>query len=183
MKLSILIPTMSSRRAYLDRLFDALNYQIAKCSHPNEVEILTDFSEGTTGHKSNMLMQRATGTAIARFDDDDVPGEFYIQKGLDFADSDKDTASLIGLYFLNGVYDRPFLHSIKYSHWYQDNQYYYRCNNHLNFVKRDLVKDILYPDLICGEDGIWSMKVKESGVLKTEYQIKETLYLYYARTK
>lgn len=183
MKLSLLIPTLPDRKHLLERLVYNLEWQIENCSNPNEVEILPfeDNGELSTGIKSNILMMRATGEAVARVDDDDMINDCYVQKGIDFAKSGKDCASLIGLYFLNGVYDRPFLHSIKYKEWSQDEKYYYRTINHLNFVRRDLVKDILYPDKTVGEDHSWSKKIRESGVLKTEFQVKETLYLYYAK--
>lgn len=185
MKLSILIPNLNSRAYWLERIMYNLNWQIAQCTEPDQVEILVlkDDGEETTGAKSNKLMDMATGIAIARVDDDDMVCDQYIQKGLDFANSDKDVASLTGLYFLNGVYDRPFFHSIQYEKWWHDMNAYYRCNNHLNFVKRDLVKHIRYQDKTVGEDGNWSMDIKNAGVLKTEYEIRECLYLYYARTK
>lgn len=185
MKLSILIPTLVSREKWLERILFNLNWQISKCTEPGEVEVLTELDSGqaTTGEKRNRLMERAKGIAIAQFDDDDMPTDVYIQKGLDFANSGMDCASLKGLYFLNGVYDRPFLHSMKYKEWTQDSQFYYRGINHINFYKRELAIQVPYRDITVGEDGNWSYAMRDSGLLKTEYEIKETLYLYYARTK
>jgi hypothetical protein len=183
MKVSILIPTTDDRSQYLERLLSELYWQRKRCTEPDQVEIKILYGTETTGTKRNTLMGMANGDVIAQFDDDDMPTDVYLQKCIDFANSGKDVMKLNGLYFLNGVYDRPFIHSLKYTKWWQDDKAYYRCPNHISPIRRALVKHIPYKDIVVGEDGNWSMDVLKAGVLKTEYEIKETIYLYYARSK
>jgi hypothetical protein len=50
-------------------------------------------------------------------------------------------------------------------------------------MKLSLVKDIPFEDITVGEDGRWSMAIQKAGVLKTEYQINETIYHYFTGKK
>lgn len=185
LKLSIMIPTTHSRETWNERIKFILEWQIKQLKNPDEVEIVWNYDNGekTTGFKRNECIGMAKGTAMAFVDSDDLVCDGYIQHGIDFVNSGMDAASLVGLYFLNGVYDRPFLHSNKYTHWYQDDKFYYRNNNHLNYFKRDLVKHLRYENIRVGEDGKYSEQLKASGVIKTEFEIKQCLYLYFDRTK
>jgi len=184
-KLTVMIPTLESRKHYLRKLLSKLEWQQQQLHNPNDVEIIicSDNGEQTTGHKRNFCVDTAKGIAMAFIDDDDDITDRYLQKGVEFADSDKDVASLIGLYFNAGVYDRPFHHSLKYTTATHDSKMYYRAPLHINFVKREKVKHIKYPEKNIGEDGTWMDSVVREGVLKTEFEIKETLYLYYAGKK
>lgn len=184
--ISILIPTLESRHKFHNRLLSELFWQIDQILGAREkVQILeyVDRGETSTGAKRNWLVNNAKGQYIAGFDDDDMPTDCYIQTMLKVAESGADCGEFWGLYFSNGVYDRPFHHSIKHDHWYQDKNCYYRNPNHISLIKRELILDIPFPDITVGEDGQFSLKVQESGRLKTEHPVKETLYLYYARTK
>jgi hypothetical protein len=94
-----------------------------------------------------------------------------------------DCNSLVGNYYVNGVYDRPFIHSLKYDHWWQDDKAYYRNPNHLNWIMLDKIKDIKFQHKNFGEDGCWSEDLHRSGVLKNEYEIETPFYNYLFRTK
>lgn len=184
MKLSILIPTMKGRERFLKRLIDNLSYQINELDSWQDIEIIKcDDEFKTTGHKRNILIEKSEANYIAFIDDDDMITDCYIQKQLDVVNSGMDCGSLNGLYFLNGVYGKPFIHSNIYNEWYTDAIAYRRCPNHLNCIRRDIAIQIPYKDITVGEDGNFSMDLKASGLIKTEYEIKETLYLYYDRTK
>lgn len=184
-KLSIIILTIEKRENFFNRLMNLLVWQREQLSNPDDVEfvVIKDNGENSTGVKSNMGIAAAKGEYVCRFDDDDVPTDVYLKKQLEVANSGADCGEFNGLYFLNGKYDRPFIHSIKYDHWWQDDKFYYRTPNHLSAVKKSLIIDIPYPDKYEGEDGTWAMDVYKSGRLKNEYPVKETLYLYYDRTK
>lgn len=177
-KLSILIPTTADRKSFNDRI----SYELCRQANEN-VEIVWDYNDGTTGSKRNNLIKEAHGLYIAFVDSDDMITDCYIKKQLDVANSGLDCGSLNGLYFLNGVYGKPFIHSNKYTHWYNTPEAYIRTVNHLNCIKRDIALQIPYENITVGEDGRYSEALKASGLIKTEYQIKETLYLYYDRTK
>lgn len=184
-KLSILVLTTYKRKKWLDRIEFILDWQLAQLENKDEVEIIIiiDDGERTIGDKRNEAVERANGIAMAFLDEDDFIGDQYLQRGIDFANSGKDVASLIGLYFLNGVYDRPFVHSNQYTHWYTESHRYVRNNNHLNYIKTSIARQIKYPSQNFGEDGKYSEQLKASGLIKTEFEIKEVLYFYFARSK
>lgn len=185
-KISILIPTLVSRERFYNRLLSELFWQIDAIPDGRSlVEIIhyTDAGEATTGAKRNWLVANAKGLYVAGFDDDDMPTDVYIRKSLEIANSGADCGELNGLYFLNGKYDRPFRHSIEYTSWWQDKSCYYRNPNHISCIKKELIQGIPFKDQTVGEDGHFSIALHESGRLKTEYPVKETLYLYYDRTK
>lgn len=179
-RLSILIPTLDGRELFLDTLYTELKRQINGL--PIEILINKDNKEKSIGKKRNELIEEAKGEYIAFFDDDDTPSEHYIIKQMQGCQSGLDCNSLIGNYYLDGVFDRPFIHSIKYKDWYSDHNFHYRCPNHLNAIRRDLVKDIKFEEINFGEDGRWSMEIMRQGRLKTEFEIKETIYHYYHRS-
>lgn len=185
-KLAILIPTLEGREAYLHRLMDIIKPQ--EKIYGNRVEIITlkDNKEKTTGWKRNMLTEMAIqsgATHRAFIDDDDTVSHDYLDLNMPGVLQDFDCNSLVGLYSLNGRYDRPFYHSLKYDHWWQDQHGYYRNPNHLNVVKLSLIRDIPFQDKTIGEDGCWSEDIFKAGVLKTEYEITKPFYNYLCQTK
>ncbi len=204
MKLAILCPTLIhgcvvnrhgggriGNSALKDRMEAAINKQIASYYTEHEVKIFfeLDAGERTTGAKRNSLVEHAVkwgADAHAHFDDDDLPGETYIQRGIEFMESGMDVAELWGQIYFGGIPGNPFHHYIECRNpatgkieWWQDDKFYYRMPNHLNFVKTSLVKDIKFPDQVFGEDGKHSEAVQAAGVLKTEFKIPEIIYHYY----
>lgn len=196
MKLAILIPTTPDRKPLLDRLIQKILSQmntLALTGGVNEpdspqwetdvcVFINEDNYERSVGKKRNELIQMAVAASantIAFVDSDDLIGDTYLERAMQFVASDCDTAELWGQIYWSGKPGKPFHHSIKYKEWYEDDKFYYRCNNHLNFFKLSVVKDFKFPDYNFGEDGIWSMAIKDAGVLKKEFPISEVIYHYF----
>lgn len=187
--LAILIPTTPDRQRLFSRLINELSRQIPSGANvkffPN-----VDNKEKTTGQKRNELIQMAVDAKakyIAFFDDDDMPGPTYIQRGLETVASGLDCAELWGRIYFKGVAGNPFHHYIDCVNpktgkreWWQDNNHYARTINHLNFIRLDLVKDVKFPEQSFGEDGVWSMKISDAGILKTEYKVQEVTYHYFA---
>ncbi len=185
MKFAIMIPTLDSRVELFTRLIQTLEEQINVHDHDLQfIELVAhnDNGEKTTGLKRNECIAEALKrgcTHGAFHDDDDLPSETYIQRAIEFMNSGMDCASLVGQIYWNGKPGKPFLHSLEYKEWFEDQNNYYRMPNHLNFVKLDLIKDIKYPDQVFGEDGVWSYAVRDAGVLKTEFKIEEVIYHYF----
>lgn len=199
MKLALLIPTTPDRKEYLERLISEILRQmnelqlaggVHELDHVNMetdvcIMINEDNREKTTGRKRNELIAQAVlagAQYIAHIDSDDMPGPTYIKRGMEVVASGLDCGELHGTLYINGRKDtRPFHHSIEYKEWWEDSKAYYRCPNHLNFIKLDLVKDIPFPDQTFGEDGQWAVhRVQPAGVLKTMYQIPEVIYHYFS---
>lgn len=183
-KLAILIPTLDDRINLFERSTNALNAQINYLSKNTEIKIfsLSDNGKTSTGEKRNILVREAFDAGYeyaAHFDDDDLPADNYMQNQYAVTESGMDCGSFWGQIYWEGKKGKPFHHSIKYPEWFEDDKYYYRCVNHLNCVRLDILKDYPFPDQTFGEDGIQSMSMKNAGVLKTEYQINEIMYHYF----
>ncbi len=191
-KLAILIPTIEGREHFLERLLTILNPQIEKYSGEVFYKVLGDEKnepKKTIGEKRNLLLDEAIlngATHRAFIDDDDTVTNDYLDLNMPGVRGNYDCNSLVGIYSVNGVINPKkhiFIHSLKYSHWYEDETYYYRNPNHLNVVKIDLIKDIKFQHKNFGEDGCWSEDIAKANVLKTEYEITEPFYNYLFRTK
>lgn len=130
------------------------------------------------------IQTKATHRAF--IDDDDTVTDDYIDLNIDGARGGFDCNSLKGIYSENGHINpnkHIFIHSLKYSHWYEDEKYYYRNPNHLNWVSLDKVKDVRFVDSNFGEDGKWSEEIARLDLLKSEYHIDKPFYNYLFRTK
>src|SRR4051812_17824915 len=89
LKLSILIPTLPSRRDYLNRLMDVLTPQLSAA-----VEVLTDSDpDASTGAKRNRLVARSAATYVAHVDDDDLVAPDYCRRILAAIESRPDVVT------------------------------------------------------------------------------------------
>jgi len=174
MILSILIPTVKRRK----RLLDSLVWELQRQMQGKAVEIIIDEDERkTTGEKRNRLKARAQGEYIIFIDDDDQIYHEYISEILKGCESGSDVVVFNGYMTTNGKNRVNFV--IRLGETYEmRNGIYYRYPNHLCAFKRSLVKDIHFPNVSKREDFIWSTKVKDSDVLKTQYIIEKDLYHY-----
>jgi hypothetical protein len=200
-KLAILIPTTPDRADLLERLMSELYRQCeeigAITATKSYVMVLPyntpphnkETNEFSTGAKRNFLIQQAIekdAEYVAFIDSDDMPGPTYIKRGLQVADSGMDCGELWGQIWFSGKPGNPFHHFIDCQNpatgkieWWQDEKYYYRMINHLNFQKLSLVKDIPFPEQVFGEDGKQSEAMRDAGIFKTMYPIPEIIYHYY----
>ena len=177
MIISILIPSINSRAGLLASLLRKLENQIEECDAKEKVEILVniDGGEKTTGQKRNELVAQARGLFVIGHDDDDLPADFYVEELLKAAESNADCFAISGIITTDGG---------DMKRWYisKDLDYksiidsdgresYHRYTNHITGVKRAIALQIKFPDQVFGEDYQWAMDLKNSGLLKTEYQI------------
>lgn len=178
-KLSILIPTITEREEQYDSLYSELIMQIG-----NNIDIeicpLKDNREMSIGEKRNKLLEMAKGEYVAFVDDDDAVSENYIALLLQAVESGCDCASLKGVYYVDGVKDGVFEHSLKYDKWETvDGEIkYLRFPNHLNCIKSSIAKQFKFPEKNFSEDFDWSTELHKSGLLKTEHYIDEVIYYY-----
>jgi hypothetical protein len=191
-RLAILIPTMPDRKEFLERLLSGLKPQCEK--YPDEVSIIIlndnpNEPKKSTGEKRNLLTEEAIAAGFSHrafVDDDDTVTDDYLDLNMPGVRGDYDCNSLIGIYSVDGVSNPDkhiFIHSLKYSHWYEDASHYYRNPNHLNVIKLSLIKDIKFQHKHFGEDGCWSEDLAKAGVLKREYEITKPFYNYLCITK
>lgn len=181
MKLSILICSLEERKAQLDALVASLTRQCTG-GHPaiDDIEIFWDIDNGekAIAHKRQDLLERATGDYICFVDDDDQVPDYYIAAILKAIESKPDVVGFSGRYFYDGREGKPFIHSIKYNHWFEDAQAYYRCPTPLNPIKREIALAVGFdPKLRLVEDHDFSRRIQP--FLKTEVFIDKPMYYYY----
>lgn len=178
-KLSILIPTLGKRRDQFKLLESHLLQQKSKIkSGIVEIVTMSNTGEKSIGFYRNELIKIARGEYICFIDDDDWVADEYIECLLAAIHTNPDCCSLVGEYWNDGKYDRLFYHSLKYDSWYEDAFGYYRFPNHLNCIRKELIKDIPFKEVSHGEDSDWSMLIHTLNRIKTEAEIPIPLYIY-----
>jgi glycosyltransferase involved in cell wall biosynthesis len=184
-KLSILICTIPGRENFIERLLDRLSTQLTE-----EIEMISDGRKGISiGEKRNGLLQRAKGEYVSFIDDDDLVSHDYIKLLLDGINKGVDCCSLKGIITEDGLSPLIFEHSLKYKIWrtVTDSQpgqvRYERPPNHLNCIMSSIAKQFKFPEKNHGEDHEWSNQIAQSGLIKTEHAIEETIYYYEYRSK
>ena len=177
--LSVLICSLEERKNSLSHLLNRLS----KCNpHTLRIEILTniDNREKTIGAKRNELLARAKGKYCCFIDDDDdIDLDYFAEiEAVIKANPDADCVSMIGLYQVNGVYEKPFLHSINIHSYREDKDGYYRFPNHLNPILTGYAKQIGFTNKSHGEDTDFATNLYKARLLQNEAQVRKPLYIY-----
>jgi len=190
---AILIPSLVERMDSWHNLLETLHHQIALAGANNQFDIITNIDDGTKsiGQKRNELITQATRSGfdyVAFFDDDDQPGEKYIEVLKAGIESAADVVSLRGHYIVDGVLDGVFEHSIKYNAYRTNNEVlngikYERYPNHLNCMKLSIAAQFKFPEINHGEDTNFATQAYRSGLLKKEYRTNEIIYKYLYNSK
>lgn len=180
--LSILIPTLKSRKVKRERLLRELRKQIGELENPRlvEVHLLQDEKEMTVGAKRNVLLDRARGEYVCYVDDDDMVAPEYLKEILKAIKENPkiDCVGFVGLMTTDGENPKEFRFSLKYRGSFSRNGVYYRTPNHLCAIHRGIAKLRRFPEISFGEDAKWAHELYNCGLLKTEYIIEKVLYYY-----
>ena len=174
-KLSILIPTLTGRAAFLARLLNLLRPQLT-----DEVEVLTDIDSGerTIGEKRNRLIARAHGEYTVFIDDDDRVTEDYIEEIMVGINKGVDVVSLIGTITVDGKdehmwFDRP------YRPWLRANDgNYIRGVQHLDAIKRSITSRFKFEQVNFGEDKKWDDQIEAARAVSSYHQVSTPIYHY-----
>lgn len=174
-KLSILISTLVERKQCFERLLTLIEPQLT-----SDVELLVDVDnrEVTLGAKRQRIIEKASGDYIVFVDDDDVIPGYYVSEILKAIEGKPDCVGINGIITTNAIDPKPFYHSIKYDTWFEDEKGFYRCPNHLNPIKREIVLQVGFNDIAYGEDFDYSTRMV--GNLHTETYIEKCMYYYLA---
>lgn len=179
MKLSVLTASLVEREYYQQRISSLLKPQLTE-----DVEWLIerDNRELTIAAKFQKLLERAKGDYICFVDEDDIIPAYYISKILEAIKSKPDCVAINGIVTIDEKNPFPFYHSMKYDHWFSNDEGHFRSPNPTNPVKRELaLKAGFDTTLTRGCDYYYAMKLLP--FLKSETIIEECLYFYLAKTK
>lgn len=181
MKLSILIPTVGSRRnTFLPRILEQIYSQYDNMSEDfkKQVEILVLMDNKTImlGDKRNIMVEQAQGEYVVFVDDDDRISEDYIETLLNATQENKDAITFKAEVTLNNGLPKVCKYSKNFEKDYNDNDFYYRIPNHICCVKKEIAQTVEFPSILYGEDSGYSKKLKP--LLKSETFIDKILYYY-----
>lgn len=177
--LTILIPTLPTRKSFYERLTDHLLRQAERNNYEGDVIFATDDStDCSIGVKRNRLMEMVYTDYICFIDDDDRIAANYIELIMAGIATNPDCCSLNGIMTTDGKDPKPFKHSIDYTSMYETDGIYYRPPNHLNTVRASIAKQMTFPDWQRSEDSNYCFQLRDSGLLKVEYKIEPVLYYY-----
>lgn len=187
--ISILICSLNKRAGRLAKLLRFLEKQIDLCDAKDKVQILIELDNGEmpTGTKRNILYAKAQGKYSISHDDDDIPGDFYIEELLKAAESDADCFAMGGIMTTDGARLQEWYISkdFPYCARRKENgeEYYLRFPNHITPIRSTITKQFQFPDAWQAEDYAWALAIHQSGVIKTEYKITRfPMYRYDYRT-
>ena len=195
-KLSVLIPSLESRRALLSDLVCDLIKQcgiiksiksftqegcvILIIGFDNvEIIVATDNKQITTGAKRNLLLSIASNDYCNQIDDDDWVYPYFVDEVLKAIQNDTDCIGTKGIITTNGGNEIEWRLSKDYQNETireGDKSVYLRTTNHISIVKTRLALSAGFPDICNGEDKEFSIRLNP--YLKTEYTIGVPLYHY-----
>jgi hypothetical protein len=159
--LSILIPTITTRRHYLSRLMGQLDPQLTP-----DVEVVTLIDDGeiSIGAKRNDLLRVASGQYVAFIDDDDEIAPTYIAQILDAAKTSPDCIT-----FVMDHYEGDRL--------LRQQRFNLRDGiKHLCPIRTAIARLHQFPDHNSGEDVEWCKLILPH--LQSEVHIRDSLYSY-----
>jgi len=188
-KWSILICTLTERKALFDRLYKKLMHQITQLGLQDQIEILSfcDQRNYTIGFKRNMLLRAAQGEYLNFLDDDDDVSDCYIALIYERIMRSPDVVALRGILTFDGKNPHLFIHSLAYNSYFEKDGVYYRPFNHLNTMRSEFAKQCSFPEQPGlgnqGEDTDWALQLLRKGLLKKEESVDEPYYFYLCRSK
>jgi hypothetical protein len=81
-----------------------------------------------------------------------------------------------GVVTFNSLRPHKFIHSIKYSKWFEENGVYCRCPAQWNPIKREIALEIMFPEISFQEDRVYSARIYSH--LKSEVYIDSPIYFF-----
>lgn len=174
---SIGILHLPQRQQSYQLLVEELNRQLESSQASDFVEIITEVDHGelSVGAKRNRVLEKARGEYVCFIDDDDMITDIYVSSILNALASKPDVVELVGYLPYRNL---PFIHNLKSGGHYRQDGIQYRTPNHLNTVKTEIARKVLYKEISYGEDQDYSHRLWDSGLMKTEALINETMYIY-----
>lgn len=171
--------------------FNALSHQISSYSKGFPVQIIKHSNRGeqSIGNIRQMMLKQVNTPFVTFIDADDKIHQHYFKWVFKGIDAGAKGIGFKGQITTNGQRPFEFVHSMKYTKWYDEivnrQRVYYRPLNHLNPIMTSIAKEIGYTDLKHGEDLSYSNRLVQSGLIthSDEYFIDGCMYYYLYRSK
>ena len=183
MILSILVPTMPRRHAFLERLLGILRPQIT----PN-TELIVESDDGkiTIGAKRNILLKRAIGEYIVAIDDDDRVTDDYVEQIMLGIRTGVDLVSVRSIYTTDGK-NPQYVLDVPYLPWGSvkglvpnpaGSDGYIRGIQIRDAMKRSIATTVPFEDIPFAEDRLWGQAVEATGLVRSWYLIPKPTYFH-----
>lgn len=143
---------------------------------PIQVISATDPCEITVGAKRNLLVSEARGEYVSFVDSDDDVYPTFIESQYVMLQGWPDCLSLEGTITRKGIAKKPFIHSLKYSAWFEKREAYYRSPNHLNVIRTDIIRQAPFEEISWVEDRKFSTQIYP--LLHIERHVPGPQYIY-----
>jgi hypothetical protein len=178
--LSVLICSLDERADALASLLSKIERYKSRSTMRVEVLTSIDNREKTIGAKRQDLITQARGKYSCFIDDDDDIDEDYFKEIGEVltASPDADSVSMIGMFYKNGVYVKPFYHSIRYDAYSEDRKGFYRFPNHLNPILTGFSRRVGFTSKNHGEDTEFATKLNTLRIITKEAMVRKSLYDY-----
>lgn len=180
-KWSILIPSVVTRPQLLQRLTDRLSPQVTKFNGEVEVVIFWNNFERQLGELRQLMLAEAKSEYINFIDDDDLVTEDYVETILPLLDGVDYIGFMVDFYSNGTKIEKPVIHSLKCSGWYEDPFGFYRRGVHTNPVKRTIALEHAHHDQSNykdkqPEDILYAKNIDP--YLHTEHYVPRPLHIY-----
>tara|TARA_R110002126_G_scaffold227664_1_gene372256 strand:- start:12705 stop:13385 length:681 start_codon:yes stop_codon:yes gene_type:complete len=185
--LSILIPTLYSRREVFAKASEKIMRQIEENNLEGIVELISHFDNKTVGlsYKRTNMIRTAGGKFIAYFDDDDDIGDTYIKDIIESIINNPD-ADVITFKQHCNCDGREFYVESGIEYELNMNKKigntFYRYPWIWCIWRREKVVDIDFKDpgikKNYGEDGYWLQRIKDTNKILKEVKIEKILHYY-----
>lgn len=178
--LTVGILTLEGREHFLNRLLNHIK-QIIPADQAHKIEILVnkDKKEKKVGQKRNEILLSASGKYVCFIDDDDMVSHNYFTKIIPELEKDVDCVGFYGNYYIRNQLVMQFSHANKNGGNYKKENVQYRPVNHLNPIKTNIARQIMFPEINLSEDSDYSTTLFKSGLIKSESNIEDVLYHYF----
>lgn len=169
--LTILIPTITGRETQFEWLVNSIKQQ----GFDNIISI-KDNKEISIGAKRQKLIELCETPYCWMIDDDDFILATAIEKIHKALKCEPDCVTF--LESVNG--NQIACHSNIWNQWSSNKEtyQYVRTPFYKDVLRTDIVKKIGFKDMRFGEDHDFSIRLKQSGLIKTEVFINECMYFY-----
>ena len=174
--LTICIPTIKGREHKFAKLLKHVRDQ--SLDKPVEIVTAYDNREISIGKKRQLLLENSSGEYVVMLDDDDWVVDDYVAQVLSAL---HDKPDCVGFEMdCIGTPGRTASISIKYNSWERnvDGFDYVRCPLVESPMRLEHALKVGYEDKRFGEDHSFSIRLKDSGLLKKENYIKKPIYTY-----